>query len=46
MDTKACANTELNRCLAEQTRRYDDTAYKRKEASLSWVAGVDGDPAG
>lgn len=36
----------LNQCLARQARTDDITALRLKEATLNWVSGVDGCPAG
>ena len=39
VDTKACADTKLNRCLADRTGSYDDLVLQVEEATLTWVAG-------
>lgn len=39
VDTKACEDTELIRCLADQIRRRDDAAFKTKEARLTRSSG-------
>ena len=44
--TQAYVNTELVRCLADQTRRYDETDLKTQEATVIRFAGVDGCAAG